>query len=143
MIEERDEDSVRIKINTLAPNHCQSTLTFGSRHTSSPDEFEQQPYIRVLMKRVEMVTTAEHDPALPDAARYDRVSMKHATRRIIIGEPVVRAVEHPVRPLIARQLCDKSANRLLACAWPVAADILFGHLSAIRSTDARDRIAAA
>ncbi len=107
------------------------------------DDFVRRPDIQALMKKVEIVTTAEYDPALPGAAAADQVTVTLADGRTIAGEPVARATGHPSRPLTDQQLYDKFADCLDAGASPIPADVLFRRLSAIQSISARDLTAAA
>jgi 2-methylcitrate dehydratase PrpD len=107
------------------------------------DEFVQRPDIQALMKKVEIVTTTEHDPELPGAAPQDQVTVTLSGGRTVAGEPVKRATGHPSRPLTDQQLYDKFVDCLDAGESPIPADVLFRRLSAIQSINARDLTARA
>ena len=102
------------------------------------DAFVQRADIQALMRKVEIVTTTVHDPALPGAAPHDQVAVALTNGRTIQGDPVARATGHPSRPLTDRQLYDKFADCLDAGDSPIPAEVLFQRLSAIQSIDARD-----
>ena len=101
------------------------------------DTFVQRPDIQDLMRRVQIVTTTEHDPDLPGAARADSVEIRLADGRILAGEPVARATGHPSRPLSDQQLHDKFADCLEVGGSDIPAGILFNRLSDLRSISAR------
>src|ERR1700760_630308 len=63
------------------------------------DQFVQRPDIQALMKKVEIVTTTEHDPELPGAAPRDQVTVRLSDGSVLEGDPVARATGHPTRPL--------------------------------------------
>jgi 2-methylcitrate dehydratase PrpD len=107
------------------------------------DEFVQRPDIQALMKKVEIVTTSEYDPALPGAAVSDQVTVRLANGTVLAGDPVARATGHPARPLTDQQLYDKFADCLDAGESPIPAEVLFKRLSAIQSINARDLTATA
>jgi 2-methylcitrate dehydratase PrpD len=107
------------------------------------DDFVQRSDIQALMKKVEIVTTTEHDPELPGAAPRDQVTVKLTDGRVIEGEPVARATGHPSRPLSDQQLYDKFADCLDAGQSPIPAEVLFKRLSAIQSISARELTAQA
>jgi 2-methylcitrate dehydratase PrpD len=107
------------------------------------DGFVQRPDIQALMKKVEIVTTADYDPELPGAAPHDQVTVRLSGGRTVTGEPVARATGHPSRPLSDQQLYDKFADSLDAGHSPVPAAVLFKRLSAIQSINARDLTARA
>ncbi len=107
------------------------------------DAFVQRPDIQALMRKVEIVTTTDHDPELPGAAVADRVSVQLTGGRMIEGVPVTRATGHPSRPLTEQQLYDKFADCLDAGQSPVPADVLYRRLTAIQSIAARDLTASA
>jgi 2-methylcitrate dehydratase PrpD len=107
------------------------------------DGFVQRPDIQALMKKVEIVTTADYDPELPGAAPHDQVTVRLSGGRTVTGESVARATGHPSRPLSDQQLYDKFADSLDAGHSPVPAAVLFKRLSAIQSINARDLTARA
>jgi 2-methylcitrate dehydratase PrpD len=107
------------------------------------DGFVQRPDIQALMKKVEIVTTADYDLELPGAAPHDQVTVRLSGGRTVTGEPVARATGHPSRPLSDQQLYDKFADSLDAGHSPVPAAVLFKRLSAIQSINARDLTARA
>jgi hypothetical protein len=107
------------------------------------DDFVRRPEIQALMQKVEIVTTAEHDPALPGAAPADQVTVTLADGRTVAGIPVARATGHPSRPLTDQQLYDKFADCLDAGNSPIPAEVLFRRLSAIQTLTARDLTAPA
>ena len=107
------------------------------------DGFVQRPDIQALMRKVEIVTTTEHDPELPGAAPQDRVTVTLNGGRRIEGTPVARATGHPSRPLTDQQIYDKFADCLDAGNSPIPADVLFNRLSALQSISARDLTAQA
>jgi 2-methylcitrate dehydratase PrpD len=107
------------------------------------DGFVQRPDIQALMKKVEIVTTADYDPELPGAAPHDQVTVRLSGGRTVTGEPVARATGHPSRPLSDQQPYDKFADSLDAGHSPVPAAVLFKRLSAIQSINARDLTARA
>ncbi|MFL5256723.1 MAG: MmgE/PrpD family protein [Rhodopila sp.] len=102
------------------------------------DGFVQRPDIQALMRKVEIVTTQEHDPELPGAAPQDQVTVTLAGGRKIEGTPVARATGHPSRPLSDQQIFDKFADCLDAGRSPIPADILFKRLSELQSIAAQD-----
>jgi 2-methylcitrate dehydratase PrpD len=102
------------------------------------DEFVGRPDIQALMKKVEIVTTQEHDPDLPGAAPQDQVTVTLSGGRRIEGLPVKRATGHPSRPLTDRQIYEKFVDCLDAGHSPIAADILYNRLSALQSISARE-----
>ena len=101
------------------------------------DEFVSRPDIQALMRKVEIVTTAEHDAAMPGAAPEDQVTITLTNGGTIAGEPVKRATGHASRPLTEAQIFEKFADCLDAGASDIPADVLFGRLSAIQSMSAR------
>jgi 2-methylcitrate dehydratase PrpD len=100
------------------------------------DEFVQRPDIQALMRKVEIVTTTEHDPESPGAAREDSVRVELTNGSTIAGEPVKRATGHASRPLTEAQIYEKFADCLDAGASDIPADVLFKRLSAIQSLSA-------
>jgi 2-methylcitrate dehydratase PrpD len=107
------------------------------------DEFVQRPDIQALMRKVEIVTTTEHDPELPGAAPADQVVVQLTDGRTIEGSPVARATGHPSRPLSDRQLYDKFADCLDAGGSEIPAEVLYKRLMSIQQIAARDLTAAA
>ncbi|WP_428483681.1 MmgE/PrpD family protein [Rhodopila sp.] len=107
------------------------------------DDFVRRPDIQALMRRVEIVTTTEHDPDLPGAAARDQVAINLKDGRTVAGEPVARATGHPSRPLTDQQLHDKFADCLQAGRSPIPADMLFHRLASLQSMTARDLTARA
>ncbi len=107
------------------------------------DEFVQRPDIQALMRKVEIVTTSEHDPDLPGAAPQDRVTVTLSNGKRIEGAPVARATGHPSRPLSDQQIFDKFADCLDAGRSPIPADVLFKRLSELQSITARELTARA
>jgi 2-methylcitrate dehydratase PrpD len=107
------------------------------------DEFVQRPDVQALMRKVEIVTTSVHDPALPGAAPHDLVTVTLADGRVLAGEPVARATGHPSRPLGEQQIYDKFVDCLAAGRSPIPADMLFARLSALPSIQARELTAPA
>ncbi|MFO1024832.1 MAG: MmgE/PrpD family protein [Acetobacteraceae bacterium] len=107
------------------------------------DEFVQRPDIQALMKKVEIVTTTEHDPELPGAAPQDQVTVTLANGRKIEGAPVKRATGHPSRPLSDQQIYEKFADCLDAGRSPIPADVLFKRLTELQSITARELTARA
>src|SRR5271166_746833 len=101
------------------------------------DEFVQRPDIQALMRKVEIVTTTEHDPELSGAAPQDQVTVELTNGTNIAGEPVKRATGHASRPLTEAQIYDKFADCLDVGASDIPADVLFERLSAIQSMSAR------
>ena len=101
------------------------------------DEFVQRPDIQALMRKVEIVTTTEHDPELSGAAPQDQVTVELTDGSTIAGEPVKRATGHASRPLTEAQIYEKFADCLDAGASDIPADVLFKRLSAIQSMSAR------
>ena len=101
------------------------------------DEFVQRPDIQALMRKVEIVTTTEHDPELSGAAPQDQVTVELTNGSTIAGEPVKRATGHASRPLTEAQIYDKFADCLDVGASDIPADVLFKRLSAIQSMSAR------
>jgi len=102
------------------------------------DDFVQRPDVQALMRKVEVVTTSEYDPAMPGAALFDTVAVALNDGRTIDGDPVARATGHPSRPLSDAQLYDKFADCLDAGGSEIPADVLFGRLSTIQSISARE-----
>jgi 2-methylcitrate dehydratase PrpD len=102
------------------------------------DDFVQRPDIQALMRKVEIITTKEYDPALPGAAPSDSVVVEMVDGRTIAGEPVSRATGHASRPLTEAQLYDKFVDCLDVGASDIPADVLFKRLSAIQSMSARE-----
>jgi len=102
------------------------------------DAFVQRPDIQALMRKVEIVTTADYDPEAPGAAPRDQVTVTLADGSVVDGQPVARATGHPSRPLTEQQLYDKFADCLEVGASPIPAEILFERLSAIQSITARE-----
>ena len=107
------------------------------------DDFVQRPDIQALIQKVEIITTAEYDPAMPGAALHDSVHIELNDGRGMAGEPVARATGHASRPLTDAQLYDKFADCLEAGNSDIPADVLFRRLSAIRSISARELTALA
>jgi len=103
----------------------------------------QRPDIQALMRKVEIVTTTEHDPELPGAAPQDQVTVTLSDGRRIEGTPVARATGYPSRPLSDQQIFDKFADCLDAGHSPIPADVLFKRLSELQSIAARDLTARA
>jgi 2-methylcitrate dehydratase PrpD len=107
------------------------------------DDFVQRPDIQALMQKVEIITTAEYDPAMPGAAPHDSVRIELDDGRTVAGEPVARATGHASRPLTDAQLYDKFADCLEAGNSDIPADVLFRRLSTIQSISARELTALA
>ena len=101
------------------------------------DEFVQRPDIQAMMRKVEVVTTTEHDPTMPGAAPHDSVVVELTDGRTLAGEPVARATGHASRPLTEAQLYEKFADCLDAGGSEIPAPALFKRLSAIQSLSAR------
>ena len=101
------------------------------------DGFVQRSDIQALMAKVEIVTTAEHDPANTGAAPTDGVTVELTSGRVINGTPVARASGDASRPLTEQQLYDKFADCLDVGHSDIPAEILFQRLSAIGSISAR------
>jgi 2-methylcitrate dehydratase PrpD len=89
------------------------------------------------MRKVEIVTTTEHDPELSGAAPQDQVTVEMTDGSTIAGEPVKRATGHASRPLTEAQIYDKFADCLDVGASDIPAEVLFKRLSAIQSMSAR------
>jgi 2-methylcitrate dehydratase PrpD len=102
------------------------------------DGFVQRPDIQALMRKVEIVTTTEHDAELPGAAPQDQVVVELANGSTLAGEPVRRATGHASRPLTEAQIFEKFADCLDVGASDIPADVLFKRLSAIPSMSARE-----
>jgi 2-methylcitrate dehydratase PrpD len=102
------------------------------------DDFVQRPDVQALMRKVEVVTTSEYDPAMPGAAPFDTVSVGLSDGRTVDGDPVARATGHPSRPLSDAQLYDKFADCLEAGESEIPAETLFQRLSLIQSISARE-----
>jgi 2-methylcitrate dehydratase PrpD len=96
-----------------------------------------RPDIQALMRKVEIVTTSEHDPDMPGAAPQDQVTVELADGSIVAGEPVRRATGHASRPLTEAQIFEKFADCLDAGVSDIPADVLFKRLSAIQSMSAQ------
>ncbi|HVZ09535.1 MmgE/PrpD family protein [Rhodopila sp.] len=107
------------------------------------DAFVQRPDIQALMRKVEIVTTTEHDPELPGAAPQDQVTVRLLDGRTIAGTPVARATGHPTRPLTDRQIFEKFADCLDVGHSSIPAETLFNRLSALQSITARELTAQA
>ena len=107
------------------------------------DDFVQRPDIQALIQKVEIITTAEYDPAMPGAALHDSVHIELNDGHGMAGEPVARATGHASRPLTDAQLFDKFADCLEAGNSDIPADVLFRRLSAIQFISARELTALA
>jgi 2-methylcitrate dehydratase PrpD len=101
------------------------------------DDFVSRPDIQALMRKVEIVTTTEHDPDLPGAAPQDQVTVELTDGSSVAGEPVRRATGHASRPLTEAQIFEKFADCLDVGASDIPADVLFKRLSAIQSMSAQ------
>lgn len=102
------------------------------------DAFVQRPDIQALMRKVEIITTSDHDPEMPGAAMHDQVAVTFADGRVLEGEPVARATGHPSRPLSTTQIYQKFVDCLDAGDSLIPAEVLFARLSAMQTLNARD-----
>jgi 2-methylcitrate dehydratase PrpD len=102
------------------------------------DGFVQRPDVQDLMRKVEVVTTTDYDPAMPGAAKFDTVAVELNDGSTLAGEPVSRATGHPSRPLTDAQLFEKFADCLEAGGSEIPADLLYKRLSQIQSISARE-----
>jgi 2-methylcitrate dehydratase PrpD len=100
-------------------------------------EFVQRREIQMLMRRVEIVTTAEYDADTSGAAAHDQVTVELTNGQTIAGTPVKRATGHATRPLTEAQIFDKFSDCLDVGASDIPAELLFQRLSAIQSMSAR------
>jgi hypothetical protein len=52
------------------------------------DDFVQRPDIQALMRTVDIITTAEYDPAAPGAALHDSIRIELDNGHSVAGEPM-------------------------------------------------------
>jgi len=93
----------------------------------------------------QFVANLSPNPLPQEAVRITRAGFIDAIGTIIAGrnEDSVRIMGHPSRPLTDQQIFEKISDCLDAGDSPIAAEVLFKHLSAIQSIRARDLTARA
>ncbi len=102
------------------------------------DPFVRRADVQDMMRRVELDTTDETDPANPGKAPFEQVRIELASGQVIEGPRVTHARGHAERPLTETQLHEKFVDCLDAGASAIPAETLFGRLQSMQSVTARE-----
>lgn len=102
------------------------------------DPFVRRADVQDMMRRVELDTTDEMDPANPGKPPFEQVSIELASGQVIAGPQVIHARGHAERPLTETQLHEKFVDCLGAGGSAIPAEMLFGRLQAMQSVTARE-----
>src|SRR6266403_4530776 len=102
------------------------------------DEFVRRPEVQDLMRRVQITTNQDYDPAQVGASVYDQVTIELTNGETVQSEKVRRARGHADLPLGEPELFDKFRICLDVGRARISSERLFDRLKKLEAISARE-----